>query len=159
MGGAMLNERVRRVLEQNWIDYETVPHREAFTAQGVAAATHVSGWQMAKVLIARDENKRYVMIVLPASCRADLATLRRVTGRPHLELAAEEEIASLFPDCELGAMPPFGNLYGLEVYVDACFPRNKPIAFQAGNHHEVVKIAYPDYQWAVKPFVTEFCRH
>lgn len=154
----MLNQRVRRVLEQNWIDYETVDHREAFTAQGVAAAAHVSGWQMAKVLIARDEG-RFVMVVLPASCRLDLAILRRVSGRPHLDLATEEETASLFPDCEVGAVPPFGNLYGLDVFVDACFPRNRPIAFQAGNHHEIVKMAYPDYQWAVKPFVTEFCRH
>ena len=110
-------------------------------------------------MIARDENKCYLMIVLPASCRVDLATLRRVTGRPHLELADEAASAALFPDCEMGAMPPFGNLYGLEVYVDACIPRNRPIVFQAGNHHEAVRIAFRDYQWAVKPFVTEFCHH
>jgi Ala-tRNA(Pro) deacylase len=155
----MLVERARRLLETGGVAFETLPHREAYTAQGVAAATHVSGWMLAKVLIVRAPGEGPVMVVLPASCRLDLATLARVLGKPTVSLAAEGEMKELFPDCEIGAMPPFGQLYGLPIWVDACFAKAGDFAFQAGNHHEVVRMRYADYERLAQPMVAEFCRH
>jgi len=155
----MLVERARRLLETGGIPYETLPHREAYTAQGVAAAVHVSGWILAKVLLVRAPGEDPVMVVLPASCRLDAAALGRVLGKPNLTLVPEDEMRTLFPDCEIGAMPPFGQLYGLPVWVDACFPKAGEFAFQAGNHHEVVRVRYVDYEKLAQPTVAEFCRH
>ena len=155
----MLVERAKRLLETDGVAYDTLPHHEAFTAQGVAAAAHVSGWQLAKVLIARAPGEAPVMVVLPASCRLDLAALARVMGKPSVRLVPEEELAALFPDCETGAMPPFGHLYGMAVYVDACFPKVGGFAFQAGNHHEVVRMDYAAYERLAQPAVVEICRH
>ena len=152
-------ERVLRLLETGGVAFETLPHREAYTAQGVAAAVHVSGWNLAKVLVVRAPGEGPSMIVLPASCRLDLAALARALGKPSVALVPETEMASLFPDCETGAMPPFGQLYGLPVWVDACFPKAGEFAFQAGNHHEVVRMRYAEYERLAKPVVAEFCRH
>jgi len=155
----MLVERARRLLETGGAAYETLPHREAYTAQGVASAVHVSGWQLAKVLVARPPGQQAVMVVLPASCRLDLSALARVLDAPSMELVPEEEIRELFPDCETGAMPPFGDLYGMSVYVDKCFPKAGDFAFQAGNHHEIVRMSYTEYERLARPFVADFCRH
>src|SRR5512137_713053 len=100
----MLVERARRLLETGGVAFETLPHREAYTAQAVAAASHVSGWMLAKVLVVRAPGEGPVMVVLPASCRLDLATLGRVLGKPGISLVAEGEMKELFPDCETGAM-------------------------------------------------------
>jgi Ala-tRNA(Pro) deacylase len=155
----MLVERVLRLLETAGVAFETLPHREAFTAQGVAAAAHVSGWKLAKVLVVRSPGDEPVMVVLPASCRLDPAALAQVLGKPGVSLLPESELAALFPDCEAGAMPPFGQPYGLPVWVDACFPKSSELAFQAGNHHEVVRMRYADYERVARPVVAEFCRH
>jgi Ala-tRNA(Pro) deacylase len=155
----MLVERAKRLLEIGGVAYETLPHREAYTAQGVAAAAHVSGWLLAKVLVVRAPGETPVMVVLPASCRLDLGALAHVLGKPSVDLLSETELDALFPDCEAGAMPPFGQLYGLPVWVDACFPKAAEFAFQAGNHHEVVRIRYADYERLARPAVAEFCRH
>ena len=155
----MLTERARRLLENGGVVFETLPHREAYTAQGVAAAVHVSGWMLAKVLVVRAPGEGSVMVVLPASCRLDPAALARVLGKPSVSLVPESEMKSLFPDCETGAMPPFGQLYGLPVWVDACFPKAGEFAFQAGNHHEVVRMRYAEFERLARPVVAEFCRH
>lgn len=155
----MLVERVLRLLEKNGVAFETLPHREAYTAQGVAAAVHVSGWLLAKVLVVRAPGEGPVMVVLPASCRLDLSALGRVLGKPGVSLVPEDQMQSLFPDCEPGAMPPFGQPYGLPVWVDACFPKAGEFAFQAGNHHEVVRMRYAEYERLARPVVAEFCRH
>ena len=155
----MLSERARKLLEADGAAYETLPHREAFTAQGVASAVHVSGWQLAKVLVVRAPDEEPVMVVLPASCRLDLGALARVLDKSSVSLVPEEEIKNLFPDCETGAMPPFGQLYGMSVYVDKCFPKAGDFAFQAGNHHEVVRMSYADYERLARPAVADFCRH
>lgn len=155
----MLVERAKRLLETSGAAYETLPHREAFTAQGVASAVHVSGWQLAKVLVVRAPEEEPVMVVLPASCRLDLGALARVLDRPAVSLVPEEEIKALFPDCETGAMPPFGHLYGMPVYVDKCFPKAADIAFQAGNHHEIIRMSYADFERIARPSVADFCRH
>lgn len=153
-----LNERLKRFLDQQGVTYETSSHREVFTAQEVAATSHVSGRQLAKVVVVR-ENGGHLMVVLPAACRVDLTALKHVSGKRKLSLATEEEFARLFPDCDVGAMPPFGNLYDMPVYVDACFPRAKDFFFQPGNHREVVRLSYDDYARLVRPTAGEFCLH
>lgn len=154
-----INERLKRFLNQQKIAYQTLPHREVFTAQEVAGTAHVSGRQLAKVVVVRENGRGYLMVVLPAACRVDLTALKSVTGTRKLSLAREEEFVRLFPDCDAGAMPPFGNLYDMPVYVDACFPRAKDIFFQGGNHREVVQLSYQDYEGLVRPTVGEFCLH
>jgi len=154
-----LNDRLKYFLSQQRIAHDVLPHHEVFTAQEVAAASHVSGQQLAKVVLVRENGKGHLMAVLPAACRLDLSALAAVAKTGKLSLASEEDMARLFPDCEVGAMPPFGNLYGLPVYIDACFPKEKELFFQAGNHHEVVRMSYGDYQRVAKPVVGEFCFH
>jgi Ala-tRNA(Pro) deacylase len=155
----VLSERARNFLEAGGAAYETLPHREAFTAQGVASAVHVSGWQLAKVLAVQAPSEKPVMVVLPASCRLDLAALARVLDKSSVALVPEEKMRELFPDCETGAMPPFGQIYGMPVYVDKCFPKAGDFAFQAGNHHEIVRMSYADYERLARPAVADFCRH
>ena len=154
-----LSDRLQRFLNEQRIEHQILPHRETFTAQEVAATSHVPGRQLAKVLIVREEDGSHLMVVLPAPCRVDLTALKDATGKRKLSLAAESELARLFPDCQIGAMPPFGNLYDLPVYIDACFPRAQDFFFQAGNHHEVVRVGYREYEQAVKPVAGEFCLH
>lgn len=155
----MITERVRRLLEGERACYETLPHQEAFTAQQVAESSHVSGRRVAKVLILKEHDGRYLMAVLPAPCRVDLAALREAAGTRRLGLATEGELVGLFPDCATGTMPPFGNLYNVPVYVDACFPRAGDFFFQAGTHGEIVRMSYEDFERLVRPVVGEFCLH
>ncbi len=155
----MLVERARRLLETGGVAFETLPHRDAFTAQGVAAAAHVSGWSLAKVLVVRVPAGGPVMVVLPASCRLDTGALARALGEPNVSFVPEPEIQTLFPDCDVGAMPPFGQLYGMPVWVDACFQKQGEFDFQAGNHHEVVRMRYADFERLAHPKVAEFCMH
>lgn len=154
-----INERLQRFLDGEHVGYEVRPHREEFTAQEVAAATEVSGRKLAKVVVVHEDGQHPMMAVLPAPCFVDLAALARVVGAGKVALAPEVELARLFPDCEIGAMPPFGNLYGLTVYVDACFRGVEDFYFQGGNHHEVVRMRYGDYERLVKPVTAEFCFH
>ncbi len=154
-----INERVSRLLEQNRIEYEILPHREAFTAQEVAQTTHVSGRALAKVVVVREPAGAYLMAVLPASCHLDLNLLEQMTGHRGSVLATEDELKRLFPDCELGAMPPFGRLYGMPMYLDHCFWKASEFFFQAGNHHEVVRMDFEDYVQLARPLAGEFCLH
>jgi Ala-tRNA(Pro) deacylase len=154
-----LVERVQRYLDRNDMPFKVIPHREAFTAQEVAESTHVAGRQLAKVVVIREGAAIFFMAVLPASCHVDFGVLRRVTGRQELTLATEEEARKLFPDCEMGAMPPFGSLYGIPMYLDRCFWEREEIFFQAGNHHEVVQMRFHDYLPLARPLAGEFCLH
>jgi Ala-tRNA(Pro) deacylase len=153
-----MNARVQGFLEGSRIPYEVVAHSQAFTAQGVAHVSHVSGWQVAKVVIVRPPTGAPLMAVLPASCRVDLERLEAASGAARLSLAPEFEVHDAFPDCETGAMPPFGNLYGLRVFVDAHLAREPELLFQAGNHREAVRMRWADFERAVRPVVAEFCR-
>jgi Ala-tRNA(Pro) deacylase len=155
----MTTERVKRFLEEAGTHYDAMPHREAFTAQAVAEASAVSGQRVAKVVIATTHDGRYLMAVLPAPCRIDLSALRDAAGARHLSLAGEAELSMLFPDCDLGAMPPFGALYDMPVYVDACFSRTGEFFFQAGDHRELLRMRYEDFERLARPVVREFCRH
>lgn len=154
-----LNERLKRFLDEQGAPYETLAHREVFTAREVASESHVAERQLAKVLAVKEESGRHLLVVLPASCRLDLAALKQVAGGGRLSLVREAEMDRLFPDCETGTAPPFGKLYGLPMFVDACFPRSRDIVFQAGNHHEVVRMSYDEYAQLAQPIVGEFCLH
>jgi Ala-tRNA(Pro) deacylase len=134
-------------------------HDLAFTAQEVAAQSHVQGRDLAKVVVARTPEGSYVMAVLPALCRVDVVALAKAAKVERLILAREDEIQRLFPDCEPGAMPPFGRLYGLPLLVDACFPHYERLFFQAGNHREVVGMPYHEFERLAAPIMGEFCLH
>jgi Ala-tRNA(Pro) deacylase len=155
----MLVERAQRLLETHGVSFDTVTHRNAYTAQGVAAASHVSGWTLAKVLAIRTPSRGPVMVVLPASCRVDTGALAKALGEKSVSFISEVEMKELFPDCETGAMPPFGQLCGMRVWVDACFRRGRQFAFQAGNHHEIALISYEDFERLEHPQKAEFCLH
>jgi Ala-tRNA(Pro) deacylase len=154
-----INERVMRLLEEHKLEYEVLPHREAFTSQEVAQSMHVTGRELAKVVVVREPAGGHLMVVVPASCHVDLDILCRETGRPGTVLASEDELARLFPDCEVGAMPPFGRLYGMPMYLDSCLEKTSTIFFQAGNHHEVVRMDTEDYLQIARPLAGEFCLH
>lgn len=148
-------ERLEAYLREHGVRYEVTPHAEAYTAQEVAAIEHVPGRQFAKVVIAEADG-RYLMLVLPAAARVDLVRLRAVLGAKVVRLAREEEFAARFPDCEAGAMPPFGNLYDMPVYMDRSLADQPRLVFNACSHRETVTIPGEDYRRLVSPAVVEF---
>jgi Ala-tRNA(Pro) deacylase len=144
--------KLKEFLDANGVPYRVRSHRTAYTAQEIAAEEHIPGREMAKVVMLRD-GRDYVMAVVPAPYRVGLDRLRRATKRPGLRLATEAEFAALFPGCDPGAMPPFGNLYGMTVWVDEELARDDEIAFNAGNHDETVHMRYGDFARLVHPTV------
>ena len=150
--------RVRTFLDDDRVAYQVKVHREVYTAQEAAAAAHITGRRVAKVLVLKGA-ARHGLAVLAAACRDNLVRLRAVTGDPTLALAPESEFASLFPDCEPGAMPPFGNLYGMRVFVDEELTKSGEMACEAGSHHELLTLRAEDFVRLVQPTVGEFCTH
>jgi Ala-tRNA(Pro) deacylase len=148
-------QRLKDHLDREKVTYKVLSHRETFTAPELAQALHVPGKELAKVVIVKAD-KRFVMMVLSANRRVDLKRLKEIFRTSHVRLATEAEFNELFPDCELGAMPPFGNLYGLEVTVDQSLTMDEEIVFQAGTRHEAVKLRYQDFASLVRPRVAEF---
>lgn len=147
--------KVREFLDLHLVRYVSLRHSPAFTAAEVAQSAHVSGRDFAKTVIVVIEDEM-VMIVLPASRRVLLNDLREMLDTTHLRLATEAEFRDRFPDCELGAMPPFGNLYGMRVFVSSLLAEEKEIAFNAGSHTEIIKMSYADFDRLVKPLVLDF---
>jgi Ala-tRNA(Pro) deacylase len=147
-------DQLRVLLDVNDVPYETLSHREAFTAQEVAAAQHVPGAEMAKVVMAL-AGDRLVMTVLPATARLDVSKLARAMHEPEVRLAAEHEFVNAFPNCEAGAMPPFGGLFGLPVYVDERLTRDRRVVFQAGDHTHTIRMAYADFAAVAAPVVAD----
>ena len=145
-------QKLREYLEQHHVRYEELSHPQAFTAQETAEAQHIHGREMAKVVIVRS-GADFAMIVLPAPCRVDLERAAAVLGKSPLMLATEDQFANLFPGCEPGAMPPFGNLYGLPVWVDRALTRDEQIVFNAGTHTQTVRMRYADFAHLVQPKV------
>jgi Ala-tRNA(Pro) deacylase len=154
-GGHMPANKIRAFLDTRGVKYVTIRHSPAFTAAEVAASAHVAGRDFAKTVIMW-VGGRLAMVVLPASRRIVLHDLREMLESPEARIASESEFRDEFPDCELGAMPPFGNLYGLPVYVAASLAAEPEIAFNAGTHTEVIKMAFADYENLVQPTVVEF---
>jgi len=150
-----LPQRVQQFLNENRVTHQAHTHPVAYTAQHVAAEEHVSGRAFAKVVMVKGGGKA-VMAVLPASYRIDTASLAAAMNVPKVEVMTEAEFGSLFPDCDLGAMPPFGNLYNVPVYVDQSLSEEQEVSFQAGSHTEVVRMRYADYARLVKPTVAKF---
>ena len=142
--------KLRDFLDRNRIKYVTMSHSVAFTTQEVAASTHISGWEVAKTVMVKIDGK-LAMAVLPAPCRVDFDRLKEAAGASHVELASEDEFKTLFPNCEAGAMPPFGNLWNMRVYVDQSLAEDDQITFNAGSHSEVMRIGYTDFENLVKP--------
>jgi Ala-tRNA(Pro) deacylase len=155
MGVVMPLSKVRAFLDQHHIRYVVISHSKAFTAQGIAALAHISGKELAKTVILKLDGS-LAMAVLPASYQVDLAAIRKATGVRLAELAGENEFAQHFPDCETGAMPPFGNLYGIPVYVDETLAEDEEIAFNAGSHYELIRLSYRDFEELVSPLVMDF---
>jgi len=149
--------RLREFLDGNRVQYVTITHSAAFTAQGIAALTHIPGKELAKTVIVNLDGA-LAMVVLPASFHVDLNLLKEVTGAKEASIAHERDFQNCFPGCELGAMPPFGNLYDLTVYVDESLTADKEIAFNAGSHYELIKMSYADFARLVKPVVVRVAR-
>lgn len=148
-------ERLERYFKENGVAFSLTPHAEVYTAQEVAAVEHVPGMLVAKVVIAMVDGKP-TMLVLPAPYRIDMPTLKTVLKAKSAALATEDQFGGLFPDCEVGAMPPFGNLYDVPVVVDRRLTEDPKIVFRAGNHRETMTIAYGDFERLVHPTVAEF---
>ena len=146
---------LKQFMDSNHVKYMSVVHSPAYTAQEVAQSLHMSGRAMAKVVIVELDGD-LAMAVLPATRKIVSQDLRDITGCDSVRLASEMEFKSRFPDCEVGAMPPFGNLYCMEVYASEELARNKEIAFNAGSHVEVIRMAYADFERLVEPKVLEF---
>jgi len=147
--------RLREFLDSQGVKYVVVSHSPAFTAQEIAASAHIPGREMAKTVMVKLDGKM-AMAVLPASRTVDFERLGAAAGARSAELASESEFAELFPECEAGAMPPFGNLYGLPVYADSSLAEDAEIAFNAGSHKELVKLAYADFERLARPKVASF---
>lgn len=148
-------EKLKAYLDQNGVRYVTIRHSKAYTSQEVAASAHVSGREFAKTVMIKIDNKM-AMAVLPASYQIDFDLLEDHFRGKSVKLATEAEFRDSFPGCEPGAMPPFGNLYGMEVYVAESLAVDEEIAFNAGTHTEIIRMAFTDFERLVKPGMIRF---
>ncbi len=142
--------KIKEFLNQHNIKYIIIKHSSAFTAQEIAASAHISGKELAKTVMIKFDGKM-AMAVLPASYKISFDDLKEVLGVEKVRLAYEQEFMDKFPDCEVGAMPPFGNLYGMEVYVAESLTDDEEIAFNACSHTELIRMNYIDFEELVKP--------
>lgn len=150
--------RVIELLDKSSVSYEVTEHLPAFTAQQMAAVEHESGKYVAKPVIVKADGE-YMMCVLSASYKIDLGALKSQLGAKSVELAQEKEIGKIFDDCELGAEPPFGNLYDLPTIMDKSLEKDDHITFQAGTHEKAIRMSMDDYRKLVEPKVLEFSYH
>jgi len=148
-------ERLEAFLRENRVPFQVQHHVQAFTAQEVAQREHVAGQLVAKVVIVIADGKK-AMLVLPAPVRVDLGRAAQALGASTARLAREDEFASAFPDCEPGAMPPFGNLYDLPVWVERALSADETIYFPAGTHADSMSLKYADFERLVKPTIADF---
>jgi Ala-tRNA(Pro) deacylase len=149
-----ISARLKSYLDENHVQYTLMSHSPAYTAQAAAATLHVPGKELAKTVVvaAGGEN---MLAVLPASYHVDLKKLGAMLGKP-ARLATEQEFIGLFPDCELGAMPPFGNMYKLPVYADKSLEADEEIVFNAGTHRDAIRMRYADFVRLTAPKVAAF---
>ena len=151
-------EKLKKFLDDNNIRYVSIKHSEAFTAQEIAASAHVPGKELAKTVILEIDGE-LAMAVVPASYHVDFKLLEKEAGATRISLATEDAFKERFPDCELGAMPPFGNLYDMDVYVSKSLAEDEEIFFNAGNHKELIRLDYNDFENLVHPKVLQFSEH
>lgn len=150
----MPSKRLKEFLDSNKVDYHVMTHKVAYTAQEVAAAQGVTGWQVAKCVVCNCDGE-YTLIVLQAPVLIDLERLKQALGCKEASLATEAEMQKLFPDVEVGAESPFGNLYNLPVYIDKELARMPEIVFNADSHTETIRIKYEDFKRLVNPKVID----
>lgn len=148
-------QRLIHHLDEHHVSYETLNHPPRFTAQELAEIEHVNGQRHAKVVILKDDDRDPLMMVLPSNRWIDFDKMQSLTGHP-VTLAREDEFDKLFPDCERGTMPPFGDLYGLPTYVDPSFISDEEIVFEAGTHTDAMKMRYRDWAELAHPIVKDF---
>jgi Ala-tRNA(Pro) deacylase len=143
-------KKLKAMLDEAKVFYEIYTHPLAYTTQEIAEKQHVSGKELAKVVM-REVDDNLIMGVLPGSLKVHVNTARANLGASTVRLATEDEFTSRFPECEIGAMPPFGNLFGLSVVVDPALEKDQYIYFNAGNHTQTVRMKYKDFAELVKP--------
>ncbi|MBS0290456.1 MAG: YbaK/EbsC family protein [Proteobacteria bacterium] len=151
-------KKLNEYLNQNKINFTTIAHPLAYAAREISHVCHIPEVELAKTVIVFASNK-LIMVVIPSSKAIDFKSLRESLHENDVTLASEQDFLKKFPDCELGAMPPFGNLYNMEVYVEKNLAKNKEIAFNAGTHTEVIKLAYQDFERLVHPKVITATTH
>lgn len=144
--------KLMNYLDEHDKKYVVVKHSPAFTAQEVAASAHIPGKDMVKTVIVKVDGDMK-MVVLPSTHNVDFDSIKETLGAGEVELASEDEFESMFPDCELGAMPPFGHLYDMQTLVAEALTKDEEIAFNAGTHKELVKMSYRDYEELAKPHI------
>ena len=140
-------------LDKHSVKYTVISHSPAYTAQGIAALSHIPGKELAKTVVVKLDGQ-LTMAVLPASFRVDVGLLKKATNAKRVELASETEFRDRFPECETGAMPPFGNLYGIDVIADESLAKDKEIAFNACSHRELIRLPWEDFERLAEPKVT-----
>ncbi|UCF87117.1 MAG: YbaK/EbsC family protein [Nitrospiraceae bacterium] len=150
-------KKLKNFLDSNSIRYVSIKHSQVFTAQEIAASAHISGKALAKTVMVKIDGKM-TMAVLPATDKVNFDQLKKAAGAEKVELASEDEFKDMFPECEVGAMPPFGNLYGIDVYSDEKLARDELIAFNAGSHTELIQLPYNDFERLVKPKTAQIAR-
>jgi Ala-tRNA(Pro) deacylase len=148
-------QKLKKFLDENNIRYVRIIHSPAYTAQEIAATAHIPGKELAKTVIVMLDGE-LAMAVLPAPAQVNTNALAEAAGVNEAKLATEEEFKDAFPECEVGGMPPFGNLYGMAVYADAALAEDEQIAFNAGSHAELIRMDYKDFANLVKPKVAKF---
>ncbi|MCW8804333.1 MAG: YbaK/EbsC family protein [Ignavibacteriaceae bacterium] len=151
----MPSKKLKAFLDENKIKYVSIQHSSAYTAQEIAAIAHIPGKDLAKTVIIKIDGKM-AMAVLPASYKVSFDNLKDTLGAKEVRLAYEQEFIDKFPDCEAGAMPPFGNIYGMEVFVAESLAEDEEIAFNACNHTELIKMSFSDFERLVRPKRTKF---
>lgn len=151
-------KKLKDFLDREHVRYVTIIHSRAYTAQEIAASAHIPGKELAKTVMVKLDGKM-AMAVLPASYRVDFELLKKATGAKTAELATEKEFKNMFPDCEVGAMPPFGNIYDLQVFAANSLREDEEIAFNAGSHTELMKLSFSDFERLSKPVFLKFSRH
>lgn len=150
-----VSEKLVHFLQDQHVPFVTIPHARAYTAQEIAASVHVPGQEVAKSVIVKGDRKLF-MAVVPATRRIELVLLKNALGVKKIRLATEAEFEGVFPECEVGAMPPFGNLYRIPVIVDEALKKDREIVFNAGSHTETVKMAFDEFVELVKPLFASF---
>ena len=143
-------QKLKDYLDEHDVQYVTISHSPAYTAQRIAELTRIPGKELAKTVIVKVDGE-LAMVVLPAAEHVRMEQLRKTLGAQQVELANEDEFKKAFPDCETGAMPPFGNLYGMNVFVSQALREDDEIAFSAGSHSELIRLPYADYERLVHP--------
>ena len=139
-----MNQRLQDMLRRTGARFEVLIHPEVYTAQERAQASRITGRRLAKVVVVRDGDW-FGLAVVPAAASLDLEQLRALTGRPQLTLAREKDFAPLFPDCEPGAMPPFGRLYGMSAFLDSALADEPELVFEGGTHREEIRMPMEEY--------------